>query len=624
MANLTVGTMDVMVTADIADMQAKMDQAAAAVQANANRMAAAAQQVQQLNKAAEEYAAQANAMRGAGERVSGMLATMQSGLEKVRSSALLPDQFKDLVGGAIQAQGALSATATAAIATGAAVRTGLTLSGVGNAVIAVSTAVSAAIDVWEHWSDIIKATGTALDWIDEKTGLLGRQIAVSNEGIVQAVAAQNAYAEAVQKAAGSEQDFRIGLAQTTRDRLVNSLVAMAEQAKAMERNLSLASDEVAADRRRLASVQERLALFPNSLALQRDQTRLQDTLNEGLERETTLRRGLGALERNQDEVGKLLEPFVVRRANGDLTGGLPEGDKKDGAAGPPGRPAIDEELQDMTRYIQGLARAQDQMAQAADAAMSRLDPAKAAADRYGDTMTALASQLDRTAITQEQLSRYSALAANEYDRAISQINRSTEAAKEESLSLGHGFTSAFDGIISGSRKASDALKGLELALAKTLERAFFTKPLENWLNGQLSGVTPSNLFSSIGGLFSSSPLKSYNPAAADPFSTNFLSDLPAFASGGAINGPAIVGEAGPELFIPSSPGQIIPNHALGGGGGNVTVNIDARGAAPGMEAQIDAVLARRLPGIIGATKASLIGDVNRGGAAALAMGRRSA
>jgi len=48
------------------------------------------------------------------------------------------------------------------------------------------------------------------------------------------------------------------------------------------------------------------------------------------------------------------------------------------------------------------------------------------------------------------------------------------------------------------------------------------------------------------------------------------------AEGGpaAMNRPYIVGERGPELFIPSSNGQMVPNSGLGGGG-NVTYNISA-------------------------------------------------
>lgn len=47
-----------------------------------------------------------------------------------------------------------------------------------------------------------------------------------------------------------------------------------------------------------------------------------------------------------------------------------------------------------------------------------------------------------------------------------------------------------------------------------------------------------------------------------------------FGDGGPIaaNQPAIVGDLGPELFVPSSAGRIIPNDQLGGGNTyNITV-----------------------------------------------------
>lgn len=48
------------------------------------------------------------------------------------------------------------------------------------------------------------------------------------------------------------------------------------------------------------------------------------------------------------------------------------------------------------------------------------------------------------------------------------------------------------------------------------------------------------------------------------------------AMGGPVSGGSayLVGERGPELFVPGSSGSIVPNHAMGG----VTVNIDARGS----------------------------------------------
>ena len=52
-----------------------------------------------------------------------------------------------------------------------------------------------------------------------------------------------------------------------------------------------------------------------------------------------------------------------------------------------------------------------------------------------------------------------------------------------------------------------------------------------------------------------------------------ISALPMKAEGGAIDGPAIVGEKGPELFIPKSAGTIIPNNKMSSAmGGSQTVN----------------------------------------------------
>lgn len=45
--------------------------------------------------------------------------------------------------------------------------------------------------------------------------------------------------------------------------------------------------------------------------------------------------------------------------------------------------------------------------------------------------------------------------------------------------------------------------------------------------------------------------------------TAFSGGIKFLADGGPVSGPAIVGERGPELFIPNSSGTIIPNHQLG-------------------------------------------------------------
>jgi hypothetical protein len=66
------------------------------------------------------------------------------------------------------------------------------------------------------------------------------------------------------------------------------------------------------------------------------------------------------------------------------------------------------------------------------------------------------------------------------------------------------------------------------------------------------------------------------------------------ATGGPVsaNRPYIVGERGPELFVPGSSGGIVPNNAMMGGGMTVApvYNIDARGATADLQSALPGIL----------------------------------
>lgn len=78
----------------------------------------------------------------------------------------------------------------------------------------------------------------------------------------------------------------------------------------------------------------------------------------------------------------------------------------------------------------------------------------------------------------------------------------------------------------------------------------------------------SNFLSSLFGSMFGMRANPYQPAA--------MTGVPGYADGGspAVGQPSIVGERGPELFVPRTAGSIIPNHALSNMGGttNVTNN----------------------------------------------------
>ena len=86
--------------------------------------------------------------------------------------------------------------------------------------------------------------------------------------------------------------------------------------------------------------------------------------------------------------------------------------------------------------------------------------------------------------------------------------------------------------------------------------------------------------------------------------------FPGRAAGGPVTGgkPYMVGEKGPELFVPNSSGNIVPNNKLGGGA-NVVVNVDAKGTS----ASGDSAAGKQLGGLIGAAVQSEIVKQQRPG-----------
>ena len=86
-----------------------------------------------------------------------------------------------------------------------------------------------------------------------------------------------------------------------------------------------------------------------------------------------------------------------------------------------------------------------------------------------------------------------------------------------------------------------------------------------------------------------------------------------FANGGRppVGKPSIVGEKGPELFVPRSSGTIVPNNKLGGGGSmSVVVNVDASGT----DVQGDDAQAKELGTLVSvAVKGELLKQQRPGG-----------
>jgi hypothetical protein len=144
--------------------------------------------------------------------------------------------------------------------------------------------------------------------------------------------------------------------------------------------------------------------------------------------------------------------------------------------------------------------------------------------------------------------------------------------------IGGAFSNAFIGVISGAKSAQQGLAEMMQSVAKHfLDMA--TKIIAQQLAMILYGTIMKALGVSMPGGGGG-----FNPFAPS-ITGNSIGDFggghfAGFANGGRppVGRPSIVGERGPELFVPGTSGTIIPNHALGGGA-NVTVNVDASGSS---------------------------------------------
>jgi len=138
-------------------------------------------------------------------------------------------------------------------------------------------------------------------------------------------------------------------------------------------------------------------------------------------------------------------------------------------------------------------------------------------------------------------------------------NKITET-KDEADKLNGAFTKIGDNIATG---VSDALVGAIQG----------TKSLGEAARGILQGIASDLLRLGVNTLLKSTGL-------------GIFSNLTGFAAGGRppVGKPSIVGERGPELFVPSTAGTVIPNDKLGGGGltNNIVVNVSMEG---GVDAQ---------------------------------------
>jgi hypothetical protein len=130
--------------------------------------------------------------------------------------------------------------------------------------------------------------------------------------------------------------------------------------------------------------------------------------------------------------------------------------------------------------------------------------------------------------------------------------------------FGEEMSHAFTQMIVFGRGGIDMLKSMVAMLVEAILKAFAFKQIYLSLGGA-RGVAGGG----VGGFFA-----------------GFFGGLAGLQGGGTVSAgtPYLVGEAGPEMFVPETAGAIVSNSEIGGN--SIVYNIDARGADPSVELRI--------------------------------------
>lgn len=140
------------------------------------------------------------------------------------------------------------------------------------------------------------------------------------------------------------------------------------------------------------------------------------------------------------------------------------------------------------------------------------------------------------------------------DRQKELDDRSKELAKS-GKEVGDTFVDAFRSFAEGADSASDAVKNLSYNLIEMIAQKNLFDPIATGIGGAIFGGGGGGLLSGLFGGF--------------------------FADGGVppMGKVSVVGENGPELFVPNTTGTIIPNDQIGSGGSGNTFYVDMKGAS---------------------------------------------
>ena len=204
---------------------------------------------------------------------------------------------------------------------------------------------------------------------------------------------------------------------------------------------------------------------------------------------------------------------------------------------------------------------------------------------------------------QDQMNALQALVEKQYEMNTA-IQQQIALADSVSSTLGQGMTATFDLLLKGADNWAASLQqiasGVLVDIANQLIRIYV---IEQAINAIKTFLTPFS--------YGKTPLGAGGGSVGGKgtFGPNY--GFPTRATGGSVTAgqPYLVGERGPELFMPGKSGGIAPAGSFGGIG-NIVVHVDASGSS----VEGDTAQGNRLGQVIGAAvRQELINQKRPGG-----------
>ncbi len=217
-------------------------------------------------------------------------------------------------------------------------------------------------------------------------------------------------------------------------------------------------------------------------------------------------------------------------------------------------------------------------------------------------------EADRVADLKKQTDDWLENNKTAYDEITEQIGwQSEQWADDISAALARGEVSF--------KSFRNMANNILMDVSQAIIRASIVSPIVSGLTSAITG--------GIGAAFGSSSGLAQRGAGGAPIPVlRPTTNIKGFAAGGQppINRLSVVGENGPELFMPKMAGTVIPNGQGLGGGVSVT---NVFNISPGLESTIAAAIMNAAPIIEQRAKQGVFQALERGGSESRSIGRRA-